>query len=155
MPPKHTPLAILKVRGSKTAKYERGNEPMSASGDPDPPENLTDEELEVYNETVDKLRHTGVLYITDGATIERYAHIKVRYWKTAEFLRRNGESIPVRDSQGNLKGLTLLPQVAVLDKLTAQLLAIEKEFGLTPSSRASVQMDKKQVEDKSKAKFFQ
>lgn len=155
MPPRHTPLAILQMKGSKQAKYNRGNEPMAAKGEPDVPEKLTDEELEVYNETVEKLRHTGVLYITDGATIERYAHIRVRYWQTAEFLRINGEVIEKKNAQGEVTEARAYPQVAILDKLAGQLLSIEREFGLTPSSRANVQMEKKQVEDKAKAKFFE
>ena len=47
------------------------------------------------------------------------------------------------------------PEVGVLDKLAVQLLAIEKEFGLTPCSRPKIDLEKTQLEDKDKAKFFE
>ena len=151
---KAQPLATLKLKGSSHAKYNRKTEPTPSPGSPSRPENLTDEELEVYDQIVDKLDHMGVLVITDGKTIERYAHTYVRYWTAAEFVRKNGETFPIRDKDGTLKGVAMLPQAKLLTSLAPLLLRMEQEFGLTPSSRASIQLDKTQHEDKTKQKFF-
>lgn len=149
MAPKFKPLAIHKMTGSKHAKYERGNEPIPSQGEPERPRNLSDKELEVYDETVEKLRHMGVLAITDGATLERYAATTVRYWTNAEFIRERGDFF-MRD--GNIHQY---PQVALVNQLGAALLKMEQEFGLTPCSRPKIQMEKTQLENKSKAKFFE
>lgn len=151
---KSQPLATLKIKGSEHAKYHRKNEPLPTPGQPTRPDNLSDLELDVYDQIVTKLDHMGVLAITDGKTIERYAHTYVRYWTAAEFVRKNGETFPIRDSSGTLKGVALLPQAKLLNTLAPLLLKMEQEFGLTPSSRASIQLDKTQHEDKTKQKFF-
>ena len=59
------------------------------------PENLSDAELEVYEQIVNKMDHMGVLVITDEKTIERDAHTYVRYWTAAKFVRKNGETFPI------------------------------------------------------------
>ena len=151
---KAQPLATLKLKGSHHAKYHRQNEPTPTPGEPSRPENLSDAELEVYDQITEKLAHMGVLAITDGKTIERYAHTYLRYWTAAEFVRKNGETFPIRDKDGTLKGVALLPQAKLLNTLAPLLLKMEQEFGLTPSSRASIQLDKTQHEDKTKQRFF-
>jgi P27 family predicted phage terminase small subunit len=154
MPNNRKPLATLKLAGSKHAKYERGKEPVSPPGQPQRPDNLNDLELEVWDYITDKLDAMGVLAITDGKSIERYAYTYVRFWTAAEFVRKNGETFPVRDKDGNLKGVQLLPQANLLNTLGPQLLKLEQEFGLTPSSRAGIKLEKQQIEDKAKQKFF-
>ena len=151
---KHQPLTTLKMQHSHHAKYYRKSEPQPTPGTPERPDNLSDVELEVYDYIVDKLEHMGVMAITDGKAIERYAHTYVRYWNAAEFVRKNGETFPVRDKDGNLKGVSLLPQAQLLNTLGPQLLRMEQDFGLTPSSRAGIQLEKTQHEDKQKQKFF-
>lgn len=151
-PPK--PLKVLQMEGSKRAKYNRKGEPLPSLGDPDRPTRLDEQELAVYAEMIEKLRDLGVLSIVDGTVIERYAHISVRYWSVAEFLKEHGEFVEVETTRGH-SSFTVRPQVAVLDKLSSQLLAIEKEFGLTPCSRPKIQLEKTQVENKQKAKFFE
>lgn len=154
MPNKRKPLATLKLAGSKHAKYERKNEAVAPPGQPERPDNLNDLELEVWDYIVDKLDAMGVLAITDGKSIERYAYTYVRFWTAAEFVRKNGETFPVRDKDGNLKGVQLLPQANLLNTLGPQLLKLEQEFGLTPSSRAGIKLERQQIEDKAKQKFF-
>jgi len=96
----------------------------------------------------------GVLTITDGKAIERYAYNYVRYWQTAEFVREHGETQPVLDKEGNVKSHVLRPESQLLNTLNLQLLKMEQDFGLTPSSRAGIQLEKTQHEDKQKQKFF-
>jgi P27 family predicted phage terminase small subunit len=153
-PPK--PLKVLQMEGSKRAKYDRKGEPLPSPGTPEDPKRLEEQELEVFRDMIDKLRDLGVLSIVDGTVIERYAHITVRYWNIANFLKENGEFVEVESTRkGGQSSFTLRPQVAVLDKLASQLLAIEKEFGLTPCSRPKINLEKTQVENKRKAKFFE
>ena len=153
-PPK--PLKVLQMEGSKRAKYNRKGEPLPSPGRPEEPTRLEERELEVFESMIHKLKDLGVLSIVDGTVIERYAHITVRYWDVAEFLKEHGEFVEVESTKNNAtSSFTVRPQVAVLDKLASQLLAIEKEFGLTPCSRPKIQLEKTQVENKRKAKFFE
>ena len=154
MPPKPQPLATLKLKNSAHAKYHRKTEPLPTPGMPERSERLTDAELEVYDYIISKLDNMGVLTITDGKAIERYAYNYVRYWQTAEFVREHGETQPVLDKEGNVKSHVLRPESQLLNTLNLQLLKMEQDFGLTPSSRAGIQLEKTQHEDKLKQKFF-
>ena len=151
---KHKPLATLKLTGSKHAKYGRKNEPVAEPGEPIRPTRLNDDELEVYDQLCDKLRALGVLAIADGYSLERYSVLYVRFWTASEVIRKQGETIVVTDRNGAPKAEELRPESKLTIQLADKLLKLEQEFGLTPSSRAGIKLERQQIEDKAKQKFF-
>lgn len=151
---RHKPLATLKLTGSKHAKYDRKNEPVAEPGEPLRPTNLTDAELVVYDQVCAKLRGLGVLAIADGYSLERYAVLYVRFWTASQVIREQGETIVVADRNGAPKTEELRPESKLTIQLADKLLKLEQEFGLTPSSRAGIKLEKQQIEDKAKQKFF-
>ena len=51
---------------------------------------------------------------------------------------KHGTVYPIKDGQGNLKYMQQFPQVSISNKCLHNIRAICAEFGMTPSSRASM-----------------
>jgi len=79
-----------------------------------------------------------VLTRIDGNALARYCQLWAR-WKKAElFAQKHGEVYPLKDESGRTKCLMPFPQVAIANKLAAQLTRLEQEFGMTPSARTRI-----------------
>ena len=92
----------------------------------------------------------------DGHALARYCQLWAR-WKKAElFVRKHGDVYLLKDESNRLKRLMQFPQVAIADKLAAQLTRLEQEFGMTPSAPTRINMPVATlVCDPEKARFFQ
>jgi len=115
--PPRTPTAVLAQRGSWLAKT-RPNEPRPAVESPDRPDWLNDEAAAVWDQVVPFLLEIGVLSRVDSNALARYCVGVVRFQRL--FNHPNA-------------------QVTAVSKLAAQLLRLEKQFGMTPSARQSIQ----------------
>lgn len=151
-----TPTNILKMRGTKTAAYDRSlNEPQPPQNQTlEPSEDLDDEELTVWYDVVEKLRSLNVDHLVDSRTATRYAQLTIQYRKLQRFVSQHGISYPIRDKNGNVKDIKMFPEVRARDSVHEKLFAIERQFGLTPASRANIELDKVQLSDKTKQKYF-
>ena len=49
---------------------------------------------------------------------------------------------PIKNEDGTIKYLQQFPQVGIANNLAAQLNRLEAEFGLTPSSRSRIRVEK-------------
>lgn len=152
--PQPTPTATLKVRGSWRADA-RKNEPEPELGKPPCPAWLCKEAKLAWRRIVPQLDDMGVLAKIDGNTLTRYCSLWVRWRRAAEFIQEKGEVYSLKDDEGQVKCVQQWPQVAIVNKLGAELLKIEQNFGMTPSSRASVQVAKpNETKAKGKGRFF-
>jgi phage terminase small subunit len=121
---KPTPTGILKLHGSKRAKYGRKNEPI-ARGLPIMPNYLSDKAKEKFNEISGKLINLGVVGEIDTDVIARYSDLFVWYQELLE--------------NRMVHSTLIMKMVLVLDKLEANM-------GMNPSSRVRLQV-KKQIEN--------
>ena len=48
---------------------------------------------------------------------------------------------PLKDEIGKTEYLSQFPQVAIANKLAAQLKGLEEQFGMTPSARTRINVD--------------
>jgi len=79
-----------------------------------------------------------VLTRIDANALTRYCQLWAR-WKKAElFVQKHGDVYPLKDESGRTKCLMPFPQVAIANKLAAQLTGLEQEFGMTPSARTRI-----------------
>jgi P27 family predicted phage terminase small subunit len=145
--PAKTPTAILKIRDSRVLYDRPENEPEPQLGIPDRPLDISEPAGQVWDQLVGELDSMGVLSVVDWRAIQRYCELFVD-WKVAQdFIRRNGTvyTITETDDKGKQKlaRVCKYPQVNVRDSLAQQLLRIEQEFGLTPSSRAGLNVNLK------------
>ena len=144
-PPK-TPTAILRLHGSARAKT-RGNEPTPEVGPPDCPDWLSDDAKAVWEQIV-PLMADGVLTRDSGNALARYCDAFVRWKAAAVFLREHGDTYELLDKDGKLRCVVQRPEVAIYANLASMLAKLEREFGLTPSSRANIQaLPEGQVDD--------
>ena len=138
--PAPTPSATLKLRGTLRADRVY-NEPEPPPGIPDPPDWLTPEAREAWNQLAPDLRASGLLTRLDSNALGRYCTLWVR-WRVAEdFIATNGSVFTQRDGNGKSRGIKAFPQVAEASALAGALTRMEAEFGMTPSGRSRIHVD--------------
>lgn len=146
-----TPTKILEQHGSWRAKL-RTNEPKVDPGLPEPPDEMTAQAKTIWRQVLKRLSEVpGLVTRIDGATLARYCEMHVRWWKANKKLAELGEWYPIfqRDENGQilkdgnkplLRYMQPYPEVSVVKSLNLSMLQIEREFGMTPSSRASLNL---------------
>jgi phage terminase small subunit len=60
----------------------------------------------------------------------------------------------IKDEQGRVKCVMPFPQVAIANKLVQQLIRLAQEFGMTPSARSRIQVEKPYKPSASEIRFF-
>ena len=152
--PRPTPTEILKRRGSReVAKREK--EPKPTKGAPTIPAWLDKDAKTVWRQLVKELNAIGVMTKVDGNALARYCRLFVRWKQCDAFIRKYGESYPIKDDGGKVKSFQQFPEVGIVNRIGPQLLKLEQEFGLTPAARTRIEVDvepAKQTDDKSR--FF-
>ena len=92
----------------------------------------------MWKQVVAHMETMDTLAKSDGAAIGRYCELLVRWISAAAFLRKYGETYPLKDEKGQVKCFAQFPQVGIVNRLSILLLRLEQEFGLTPASRAGL-----------------
>lgn len=150
---KRTPTAILKFRGSRSANARR-DEPTPEPGIPSMPVPLDGEALRCWNDLAPKLSAMGVLAVIDGIALARYCRLWGRWTEAESFIAEHGMTLVTTKKSGQTTH-SLYPQVRQAARLAEELLRLEREFGLTPSSRAGLRVTAREPErDSSKLKYF-
>ncbi|MEK6675784.1 MAG: phage terminase small subunit P27 family [Planctomycetota bacterium] len=151
--PAPTPTRILKIRGSTlvTRKREAG-EVQGPCGIPDRPDWLDVDSQVAWDSFVPLLVQMGVLTRVDGKALARYCQLWASWRKAEEFIDKHGTVYPVKDDKGRTKCFMHWPQVSIALKLAPQLTRLEQEFGMTPSARARIQLDRSATPEISAAK---
>ena len=156
--PKPTPTAILRLTGSRPDRTERKRvrEPQPESAErPRPPTWLSKErptdmngaELDlptprqVWDRLAPQLHEIGVLTKVDVNALGRYCTLLVRWLEAEEIISERGKVYAVRHDDGRLKMMKRNPYVSIANETAAMLARLEAEFGMTPSSRASIKVD--------------
>lgn len=159
--PAPTPTAILNMRGSRWPERNRRGEPTPKRGRPRCPRHLNKSQRSVWRAACDILDDMGVLTTADGAQLERYAVLFVRWRRCVAFLEQkdaehaqHGVVVPPgcypiwsKDShtyvQAAKDGTALIgfapyPTVREAHQIDVALKGIEQQFGLTPAARARI-----------------
>lgn len=106
---------------------------------PTPPLTLTERELEIWRRLVDLLTARMTLKSSDHMTLARYCRYAAMWSHSSEDLADRRTKSGMRLTYKTPAGREYVrPGYRVMIDAEAKLLAIEREFGLTPSSRASV-----------------
>jgi P27 family predicted phage terminase small subunit len=147
--PARTPTVRLALVGSHRAKSREKKEPKPRQIKPPTTIRLTDKERRVFNKTYDLLKSMSLHAQTDGNALARYAKNVILYNDASAFVAKNGHTHAITAIvQGKPKtvGAKRFAESRMLNELDATLLRIEREFGLTPSARASLQVDQPSAE---------
>jgi P27 family predicted phage terminase small subunit len=157
--PKPTPTKVLKLRGSWLATTRHG-EPQPTVELPPCPAWLDPLSKSLFRTLAKQLVELGILTRIDRQALARYCVLSIRWRKMEQFIQSHGEvcaiySEPDEDGQRVLLKIDLYPQVRLASTLATELLRIENHFGLTPSARTALQVEKAPHADHDqKAKFF-
>ena len=149
--PAKTPTPILAMRGSWRANARKAaGEPQPSPDRPRCPAWLSKEAKREWRGVTRRLDVMGLLTDTDRAVLTRYADLLAEWRRCRTWLAAHGDSYPVKDKAGAVIAIKAFPQVRRTERLAEHLLRIEREFGLTPSSRAglSVAQPSNQVDAK-------
>jgi P27 family predicted phage terminase small subunit len=156
--PKPTPTKVLALRGSWLAKT-RPSEPQPAPALPSCPTWLDPKSAHLFRTLAKQLADLGIVAQIDRGTLARYCRLTTRWREMEAFIQEHGTTCELygmdKEGQTFLAQLKLYPQVRVAQALAAELLRIENHFGLTPSARTALQVEKAPHEGHDpKAKFF-
>lgn len=134
--PKKEPTALKLMRGNPSNQPINDREPQPG-GKAYPPEWLSDDALAVWHEVAPKLEAMGVLTSADQEALSRYCH----EWTVWQSARETIEGVGViaYTDKGNAYQH---PAVGVLHTSDKILRSLEGEFGMTPSSRSAIKIER-------------
>ena len=89
---------------------------------------------------VPQLRGMGVLTGVDLAALSLYCDAWARLMSALEFLAKHGHTYPVRDAKDRIIGFQKFPQVAIARDLLTIVRNFQRDFGMTPSARAGIEV---------------
>jgi P27 family predicted phage terminase small subunit len=134
---KPKPTALKLVTGNPGGRKLNKNEPKPASVIPDPQASLVGVALEEWKRVTVELSAIGMLSKIDGPALAAYCHAYERWVKAEGMIRELGEVIET--TQGNL---IQSPWVGIANKAMLIMHRFMSEFGMTPSSRSRLSVDK-------------
>lgn len=162
--PPPTPTALKKLAGNPGGRRLNPAEPIPPAGEPDIPPELDERERAVWSQIVPSLAKLGLARRIDGQALMRYCQLVVFWHDCIAHKSRHGRTYPIRaDSDdpkkpGRIVRIAFFEEVRLIPRLARELLAIEREFGLTPSSRSRITVQAEQSAkgdtDEIKRKFF-
>jgi len=137
------------MRGSWRAKIRKG-EPQPPEGLPDPPDWLPDSAIVFYSRIGTELLGMGVMTTADRFALARLAISYATYVEAAQFIEENGRTFII--SRTGKDGKTEIvhkpyPEVAIARNENANIAKLEAKFGLTPSDRCNISVNKAETDD--------
>lgn len=143
--PGPTKLKVLKGNPGKRALNE--DEPEIPPGMPDQPDFLNKDALEEWDRITSQLLTLGLLTKVDRVAISAYCQAYGRWASAERDILENGVIYVSPKTGFKMQS----PMLAISNKAMEQMLKFLVEFGMTPSSRSRVTVDKK---GKTKEKGF-
>lgn len=154
--PPPTPTPILKSRGSWLAKRRKkqGELEPDVATRANCPEWLDEEAKKCWRSLAKRLMASRILSENEFNALARYCVLWSHWRKDVEFLEKFGRYRIVKDEAGNVAGVEHFPQVASSIKLNTALIILEREFGLTPSARTRILIEKPRPYDDPAEKYL-
>lgn len=151
--PKRTPTVKLELVGSQLAPARvLQREPQPTADVMATPEWITADPvaLELWESTIDRLVGMGLASHTDARAVERYIRDLIEWDAMRIFIaaQPSSRAYATKDKDGNVVGVRSIPQLKTINDLGDRLLKLEREFGLTPSARASLSTNATPINDK-------
>jgi P27 family predicted phage terminase small subunit len=137
--PAKTPTALLKLSG--THRYDA----RIKQGEPAPPP----------LESVPILESMGVMSNADIDALAMYCQSLAKLEEYEKFIEENGSTYTTLNAVGDISAIRPYPQATMAKEMTATVSRLGQQFGLTPSSRAHLEVsdpDKQLKNDKNQ--FF-
>lgn len=138
---KPTPSRLKLLRGNPGKRKSNKNEPRPDPKIPLPPEHLGTEGRKEWNRTASQLYELGLLTSIDRAALAAYCTAWQRWVDAEKMLRKHGLVF-----QSPNKFPMYSPYLNIANKAMKQMKEFLSEFGMTPSSRSRINVEKKEEE---------
>ena len=140
--PKPTPTVLKMVKGNPGKRAINKNEPQPTKGIPDCPEHIEGLSREAWDKLCKSLDDMGVLTLADTHALEILCGIYGRIRQLNEQIKKDGLVIDTVNVNGD-RMMRGNPAVSQLEKAESLFKNYLTEFGLTPSSRSKISVNKK------------
>jgi len=139
---KKKPTHLRVLQGNPGKRKINKNEPQPPAGPPTPPRTLNGYALDEWNEFVPTLFAQGLITKNDATTFALYCEA-VKTWKLAQE-QLDKEGLLITFKSGNTQQHPLL---GIRNKAMELAYKFACEFGLGPSCRSRINIEKKQTEN--------
>ena len=139
--PKPTPTAKLKLHGSWRANLNK-HEPKPKTQTPTCPSHLSTEAKREWRRMSPQLKKLGLLAKIDRAALAGYCQSYARWVKAEKEIAKTSEVVKAPSGYPIQN-----PWLPVANKALKQVESFIKEFGLSPSARTRVEIEKPEEED--------
>ena len=145
-PPKK-PTALRVLKNDERLKYEQPrNEPKPSANNLSAPPHLYGSALEKWDELREVLEPAGLMTDADKDSLAQYCVNWQLYLVCIEKIKNEGMIMEFNGGSGkNYRQAS--PHTVTMLKLQAAMVKTSKEFGLTPSARASLDLGEKKAVD--------
>lgn len=143
-PPTPTKLKIL--RGNPRGKPINKSEPKPEGDDGFPDAMLSGDALAKWKETVPVLQGMGLWSRADRGAWVRYCVLYETFVRNKRLVDQHGDVMQMTTQNGT-PYLQVSPYSTQMFAAAKEMLRIEQQYGLTPSSRSQVTATTKRVED--------
>ncbi|MBO8183761.1 MAG: phage terminase small subunit P27 family [Archaeoglobus sp.] len=142
--PKPTKLHVLNGNPSKKNLNTNEPKPKPAPGPPKPPSWLTTEAKKEWKRIAPELHRLGLLTIADEAALANYCQA-YGHWVQAEkaikeYYKRHKKLTYEYTNKNGSTNEVPIPEIAIAQKYQQIIKSFCAEFGLTPSSRARIEL---------------
>lgn len=128
-----TPTALKVIRGNPGQRPLNDNEPIAPRADLRAPDGLGEVGKAVWEEIVPLLDRMGVFTQADRLTIFRYCLLQEEFAKVVAHVRDHGMTQLTETGYSQLTA-----EGSLFRTLPADLLKIEREFGMTAAARSTL-----------------
>lgn len=101
-----------------------------------------------WNRITPELARLGMLTKIDQAALEMYCRTYQKWREAEDFLIEKGTIYTIKDADGRIKFIQQVPQVSIAMQSQEYCRKMLGEFGLTPASRARLEINTKEVDEK-------
>ena len=134
---KQKPTALKKLQGNPGKRKLNNAEPRLPPDLPDAPQHLNKAAHQEWQRVAQELFRIGILTQIDRAALAAYCQAYGRWVEAEEKVKRTGEVL-----QAESGGFYQNPYLSIAHRMMELMVKFGSEFGLTPSSRARLKVDK-------------
>ena len=144
---KPKPTAVKEIEGTFEKNPQRRNErePVAPDGAPDCPDYLCDLAKIEWWYMCNVLDEMGLLSRADRAALEIYCQTFAQWREACQMVAKEGAVVQMQTKAGIITKRN--PFDIIRERNAATCARLLAEFGLTPSSRSRVQVEKKATDD--------
>jgi P27 family predicted phage terminase small subunit len=147
--PAPKPTVIKRLAGNPGKRPLNDKEPQPERRMPRCPGHLNDIAKKEWRRISKHLYRSGLLTLIDRAALAAYCQAYGRWAMAEAIVNKKGEI--VKTTNGNI---IQNPYLSVANRAMEQMLKIEVEFGMTPSSRSRIKVDISDDREKSLAELL-